>query len=758
MLGHSIAHYTVQSFIGAGSMGEVYKALDTKLQRPVAIKFMAPELMRDSSGTRRFLQEARAASALDHTNICTIHDTGESDQGQLYLVMSYYDGETLAAKIARGRLPIDQVITIGRQIAAGLARAHQYGIVHRDVKPANLIVNRFGEVKILDFGLAKLRGHTTVTDRGAVIGTVPYMSPEQASGAPVDQRTDIWSLGVILYEMLTGRRPFDRETTGATIASILFDDPQPLSSIRSDIPGNVIDVCERALQKAAERRIPSCHDVLRLLGANGKMVLVGDEPPLPPELPKRSVLVLPFVSMDADRKSDHFGHGLADEITTTLARIPALRVIARSAAERVHASGRSHREVARELSIEYIVEGAVRRQGNALRVSANLTEARSGSLLWAEQFRGVLKDIFVIQEQISERIAEALSVRLSSDAHHRSRPRIDDITSYDYYLRAKREFLRYERTGLERALKFIEAARAGAGDNVLLLAAAGQIFWQLVNSGSTPDRSYLHKAHDCAEKLMQLDKLGAHGPRLMGMVRLLEGKILETVSLLELARTRDSNDTDTLSLLGPCYGYVGRPQAGLEVVHRLLDLDPLTPMYQGIPGYVYLMGGTFEKALAPFERSYDMDQGNPMIALSYGQCLALNERTQPAIEIFDALQRAVPDSFMARIGQLYKFALVGDSAAAARSVSPDVETIADWDLYHSWNLAQGFALLGDADRAFHWLERSITRGMLNYPLLSALDPFLESIRQTPRFQSLMADVRVQWESATDEAITRNAVS
>jgi tetratricopeptide (TPR) repeat protein len=194
------------------------------------------------------------------------------------------------------------------------------------------------------------------------------------------------------------------------------------------------------------------------------------------------------------------------------------------------------------------------------------------------------------------------------------------------------------------------------------------------------------------------------------------------------------------------------------VVHRLLDLDPLTPMYQGIPGYVYLMGGTFEKALAPFERSYDMDQGNPMIALSYGQCLALNERTQPAIEIFDALQRAVPDSFMARIGQLYKFALVGDSAAAARSVSPDVETIADWDLYHSWNLAQGFALLGDADRAFHWLERSITRGMLNYPLLSALDPFLESIRQTPRFQSLMADVRVQWESATDEAITRNAVS
>jgi eukaryotic-like serine/threonine-protein kinase len=750
MIGQTVAHYRILTPIGAGSMGHVFKALDTKLQRTVAIKFMSPELSRDELGTRRFLQEARAASALDHANICTIHDTGETLAGQLYLVMSHYEGETLAAKITRGRVPVEQAISIARQIVDGLGRAHQFGIVHRDIKPANLFVTRFGELKILDFGLAKLRSEGAVTERGLLLGTVPYMSPEQAAGAPVDHRTDIWSVGVVLFEMLSGRRPFAGDTIAATISAILYEDP-PLATLAGYVPGFLIEILEHALQKAPESRIQSCPQMVRLLSGHAGVDTILSANIRPADSSRRSILVMPFVSLAGDVESEHFGHGLADEITTALSQVPSLRVMARSAAERVHASGRRLRDIARELGVEYVVEGVVRRHGASLRVSANLIEARTGSLAWAEQFSGSLEDIFRIQEQLSGRIAEALRVRLSPDARQRQDAiGIDDFKSYDYYLRAKREFVRYEPGGLERALSFIESARLRVGDNVLLLAAAGQIFWQLVNSGSTPDRAYLDKARSCAERLMELDEKGPHGPRLLGMIRLLEGNIHDTIALLEQAAARDPTDTDTLSLLGPCYGYAGLPQAGFPIVDRLLELDPLTPMYQSLPGYLWLMTGSFDKAITPFAKSYGMDPGNPLVALSYGQCLALNERLDAAVEVFDDLQRRTPDGFMARLGQLYKAALLKQPEHARAWITPEVEAIAGWDLYHSWNLAECFALLGETQAALDWLGRAIDRGMLNYPLLVALDPFLESIRTAPAFSALMTNVRAQWEAFISE--------
>jgi eukaryotic-like serine/threonine-protein kinase len=754
MTGQTIAHYKIVSHIGAGAMGDVFKASDTKLQRTVAIKCMSPALSTDASATRRFLQEARAASALDHANICTIYEAGKTDQGQLYLVMAYYEGETLAARIARGRLPVDQAMSIGYDVASGLDRAHQYGIVHRDITPANLFITRFGEVKILDFGLAKLRGEAVVTEQGLLLGTVPYMSPEQASGAPVDHRTDIWSLGVVWFEMLTGRRPFVGDTTASTIASILHEEP-PWTTLGPEVPAAAIELLEHALQKVPERRIQSCSHIVRVMsGYTGpEAVTQLTVRPLPPA--RHCLLVLPFVALAGDIESEYFGIGLADEIMTALSHVPSLRVMARSAAERVQASGQRLRFVARELGVEYVVEGTVRRHGTLLRVSANLMEVRTGSLAWAEQFSGVLEDIFAIQEQLSAKIADALRVRLDADV----RPRhgvnaLDDITSYDYYLRAKREFVRYEPGGLERALSFIESARTRSGDNVLLLAAAGQIYWQLVNSGSTPDRLYLEKAEACAKRLMEIDESGPHGPRLLGMVRLLEGNIRDTILELELAASRDPNDTDTLSLLGPCYGYIGRPQAGMPIVTRLLELDPLTPMYQSLPGYLWLMAGSFDRAMTPFAKSYDMDPGNPLVGLSYGQCLALNEHVPAAIEVFDDLQRRTPGAFMARLGQLYKCALLKQPDQARIWVTPEVEAIASWDLYHSWNLAQCFALLGEHQRALFWLQRSVERGMLNYPLLVALDPFVASIRETPGYDALMKAVRLQWETFVNDPTTK----
>jgi TolB-like protein/tetratricopeptide (TPR) repeat protein len=566
----------------------------------------------------------------------------------------------------------------------------------------------------------------------------------------VDHRTDVWSLGVVLFEMIAGCRPFGSEATPATIAAILYDDP-PWDRL-AGAPPAVLDLLQRALQKAPEARISSCDVMRRVLAGQPGASVSAHPSQRPARTHPRCIIVTPFVSLDDDIESAHFGHGLADEITTALSRIPALRVMARSLSGHLPAPGKQRREVLRELGIEYLVEGAVRRHQRLLRVSANLIDAGTGALVWAEQFSGVLEDIFSIQERFSIEIANAMRLHLRVPARQAGAT-VDDIDSYDCYLRAKHEFVRYDPDGLKRALDFINATRRRTGDNVLLLAAAGQIYWQLVNSGSTPDRGYLDQARECAEHILRVDDAAPHGPRLMGMVRLLEGNIRETIRLLELAASRDATDTDTLALLGACYGYVGRPQAGLPIVERLIQLDPLTPMYQSMPGYVWLMAGSFDKAIKPFAHSYRLDPGNPIVALSYGQCLALNEQLDAALTVFDDLNRRSPGGFMARLGQIYACALRQRTDEAIAWITPELESIASWDLFHSWNLAQCHALLGNPNRGLDWLERSVARGMLNYPLLVSLDPFLESLRDSARFTDLMVVVRQQWQTLLESPST-----
>jgi non-specific serine/threonine protein kinase len=757
VVGQSLSHYRIIGQIGRGGMGDVFKAEDTRLKRLVAVKVITQGLAGDESSRRRFVQEARASSALDHQNICTVHDIGETPDGRLFLVLAYYEGETLAATIRRGPLPLPQISAIMQQVLSGLHRAHEYGIVHRDIKPGNLFITRFNEVKILDFGLAKLRGGLVDTQPGEVVGTVPYMSPEQIACAPVDARSDIWSLGVVLYEMIAGRRPFDGDNAAAIFYSVLYQVPKALAELRPEVPRLVTDLVERMLAKSPDARPQSCREVARLLIGSPEAATSRPLAGLS-QHHQRSIMVLPFISLAGDNESDYFGHGLADEVTTNLSHVSALRVIARSAAERVSATGRNVR-AARELGVDYVVDGAVRRQGSALRVSANLIEARTGAILWAEQFRGSLDDIFSIQESLSRSIVDALRIRLSVDERERfAENPLSDVAAYGYYLKAKQEFVRYAPGGLDRALNYIEAARARAGDNVLLLAAAGQIYWQLVNSGISLDRRYIEKARLCAERILELDRESPHGYRLIGMSKQAEGDIRSAIRFFELAATKDPNDTDTLSLLGPCYGYVGRPHSGNPCVARLLELDPVTPMYQCMPGILAMMAGRFEEAIEPFATSFRLDPGNPLVGLCYGQCLALNGQVPQAIEVFDDLQRRFTDSFMARLGQLYRCALLGLPEQTSRWMNEDVIAVADWDLYHAWNLAECFTLLGDTELALRWLARAADRGMLNYPLLSSLDPFLEGLRSVSGFEEIMSAVRNQWEDVNSAADSSSAAT
>ncbi len=366
--GSSLGPYEIRSQLGQGGMGIVYLAHDPRLDRQVAIKVLPPDLTRDATAKQRFLQEAKAASALDHPNICTIHEINETDDGQLYLVMAHYAGETLKERIARGPLALDDAIDIATQGGQGLAEAHGAGIVHRDIKPANLLVTKSGTLKILDFGLAKLAGSEGVTQTGTTVGTVAYMSPEQARGEEVDHRTDIWSLGVVLYEMLSGHQPFQGDNLLA-ISKAIAEIPTPTLTGQAAAVNGVIG---RALSKSESGRyqaVTKLLDELRSTPAAG--ILAPSEPK------DLSIAVLPFTNMTADPELEFFSDGLTDEIIADLSKIHGLRVTSRTSIMRLKGSEKDLATIGRELKVRYLLEGSVRKAANKLRIVARDRERAS---------------------------------------------------------------------------------------------------------------------------------------------------------------------------------------------------------------------------------------------------------------------------------------------------------------------------------------------------------------------------------------------
>ena len=331
MIGQTLGHYRILEKIGEGGMGVVYKAEDTRLRRHVALKVLAPELTRDEEAKRRFVREAQTVSGLQHHNICTIHDIDEDERGRLFICMDYYEGESLKSAIARGPMALDEALDIAMQVAQGLADAHARGIVHRDVKPGNILLTRQRVAKIVDFGLAKLSGDLSITRTGLALGTAAYMSPEQARGEPLDARTDIWSLGVVLYEMVAGHRPFAGEHEQSVIHQILTSPVEPLASLRDGVPAELDEVVRISLEKDRDRRyrdvghqlvgLQSCRANLPARPASGGTARREHAP---------SVAVLPFVNMSADREQDYFCDGLAEEIINALTHVEGLRVAART--------------------------------------------------------------------------------------------------------------------------------------------------------------------------------------------------------------------------------------------------------------------------------------------------------------------------------------------------------------------------------------------------------------------------------------------
>ncbi|MEX2578502.1 MAG: protein kinase [Verrucomicrobiales bacterium] len=762
MTGQTILRYEILDKLGQGGMGVVYKARDTRLDRFVALKFLPLHLGGDEEAKERFIQEAKAASALDHVNICTIHDIGETNEGRLFIAMTFYEGETLKKKLDRGALAVPEAIGYTLQIAEGLARAHEAGIIHRDVKPGNIMVTNRQQTKLLDFGLAKM-ANVKLTKTGSTLGTVAYMSPEQAQGEAVDHRTDIWSLGVVFYEMLAGRRPFQGDYEQAVLYAILNRDPEPITALRAGLPFALERIIGRALEKNPALRLPNMQSLIEEL----KALNLG-ETKAPQH--KKSIVVLPFTNLSPDPDNEYFSDGLTEEIITDISSVRSLRVISRNSAMQLKGASKDTRTIGRELEVDYVLQGGVRKAGDTLRVTAQLIDATADTNIWSGKYSGTLRDVFTIQEELSRKIVESLQITLTSgeeqqiarrpfenvqaldleinpgDPKKSGESTIENVHAWESYLRARHELWRPSAGGLDRALILIRNALSIVGENALLYATMGQVYFQQVHAGTASDPGQIEEASRCLNRALELDHDLPAAHALRASISYKAGDLQGVVHACKRALSIDLNNAEALFWLSTVYAHIGRNAEARPLAQKLVSIDPLTSVNHWARAWIEFTDGKFEEALIHSRRACELDPENFVSRWGHVVHLAGSGLTDEACDEIDRFFPQISELPWSRSFLPYKAALRGNRAEALRLIEPDVVDFMWDDEYCSWQMATMFSMVGELDESMKWLTHAaLDRGFVNYPFLSRKDMMLKNLRADPRFALLMERVEKLWE-------------
>ena len=763
--GTRLGRYEIRSQLGAGGMGEVYLAQDTKLDRKVALKILPPKLAEDKDKMRRFVREAKFASALNHPNIITIHEIGEID-GTYFIATEFIEGETLRTRLQRESPSLKSTLEIALQVASALDAAHRAGIVHRDIKPDNIMVRHDGIVKVLDFGLVKLittdssevdrEGETKMqvnTSMGVIMGTVAYMSPEQARGQVTDARTDIWSFGCVLYEMLTRQQPFQGETMADVWANIIHREPASILAHRSDAPAELERIVAKTVRKNRDERYQSTKELLndlqqlqtRLLveaeiirsGSGERMAQIQPSPFL------NSIAVLPFANLSAEKDNEYFSEGLTEEIIMNLSKLQMLKVIARGSTVRYVKEGKTHKQTASDLGVQYLLEGSVRRQGRDLRITAQLIDALRDVYVWAETYRGTMEDIFDIQEKVAAEIVQALQLRLSPDERQNLKKRFTENTgAYQLYLQGRFFWNKRSEKGLKTAIRYFEQAIEKDPHYALAWAGIADSYSLLGEFGNIPRKELYPKAEAAVKKALEIDnRLAEVHTSLASLLMLSKWDWANSEKEFKLALELNPNYATAHHWYSQWFLNMGRIEEALRMISRAAELDPVSQAILKDKGLVLYYNRQYDEAIEMARRTLELDPNyaaaHRLLSLAYQ---GKGEFDESIVENqkWGALTRNKVETAVA-LAQLNAVSGQVDEAKKLIEVVEQDKLVID-QVYRG--LALVYAALGENDTALKCLEKSCERH--EEAILSLkVDPKVDPLRKDPRFIALLKKIGIE---------------
>jgi serine/threonine protein kinase/Tfp pilus assembly protein PilF len=789
MIGKKISHYEILEKIGSGGMGVVYKAEDTQLKRYVALKFLPTDMTRDEEAKARFVHEAQAASALDHPNICTIYEISQTPDGQNFIAMAYYEGETLKDKIIprgmagakdkisqkdgpahRRGLNKDEAIDITIQIANGLQKAHKKGIVHRDIKPANIIITNDGMPKILDFGLAKLTNQTMLTKAGMTIGTISYMSPEQTRGEQVDQRSDIWSLGVMFYEMLTGTLPFKGEYEQAIIYSILNEEPEKPTNLNQEIAPELEEIMLKALHKDPQQRFQNMKEMLDdLKAATGVIVPKGRKKynskkywlvfiPLvlllllfSPQIINQiksimsgssgsiqSIAVLPLKNLTGDPGQDYFCDGMTDALISELNHIGAMRVISRQSTRQYKNSNKSMAQIAKELNVDAIIDATFLRSSDHAQINANLIDPYEDRHLWTQRFDFYIADIFQFYKDFTKAIISEIKIQLTPAQTSRlAIARKIDPNAYETYLRGISFSDQYTSEGFLKAEHLFKEALAM--DSTFAPAYAGlSRVYTFIGTGYSGMEALeaLGKSRLYAEKALQFDNELAEAYIALGNYHLYAWNWQESEKYLFKATKLSPNDATAHQFYSHVLTLTGKFKDGIFEIDLAHHLDPLSLGINIQKGWPYYLSDNYDKAKEIFSKVLEINPNFALGQYNMGLTYYLKGMYPEALQFF---KRAVDlDSMQCNFRAIYACGLykAGFQSEAKKILEIVKNRVPPCNHSQPTMVAYIYNSMGKTDSTFLWLETAYNEH--NFMLMTLKnEPLLKNIKHDPRYQELL---------------------
>ena len=786
MIGKTISHYEIRAKLGAGGMGVVYKAHDTTLGRDVALKFLPADLTGDDAARARFIHEARAAAALEHPNICTVYEVGEAD-GAMFIAMPLVEGDSLRDKIASGPVPVDEAIDLSLGVARGLSKAHASEIVHRDIKPGNVLLTAEGQAKIVDFGLAKLATQTRLTKTGMTVGTVSYMSPEQARGDEVDHRTDVWALGAMLYEMLAGRLPFRGDADQAVVYSILNTDPEPVTGVRREVPVALEDVVERALAKDPAKRYQTIDAMIealetvreesrlgidrrhratlkrltrrkRLVAGSALVLVVAIAAVLLTSIYRQgqvldTLAVLPLENISGDERQNPLVDGITGELISSFMRVGGFKkVISRSASMRYKDTGKSPREIAEELDVKVLVGGMVQVQGDNLRISVELIDAETEEQIWSKSFESPREDFLVLQGEIAMTVVDEIHVEISQE--ERDRLRVDrpvNQAAWEAYLWGLDLAQRW--TG-ERFVAAIDSFEHAIELDSTFAAPYAELAVLRAQGIAPPPYYDLPKAEALAARALELDPNSSRAHMALAAIKLDRDWDWDGAA-------REIREAERLGLAVPAgnlpwhfYQLSGYAEKAIEYAKMDVARDPLEPERYFDLSWVYSNANrpddrieTCRKILDKFPDDDErVQEAWTDIANAYAQkgmadsAFAIIERK--GIDTSDGgwdklyMMAGQPERALERVKRVEKY-------IAESGVDPDVPE-SDKFKQESAGFAQAYSMAGDKEKALEWLERGVR---LRCPWMVYLnteigDGGFDCLLGDPRFEDIIERVGI----------------